>query len=84
MISQNNNILHKWGRGCREIFVLVMVAKWVKAPAVWCAASPGHVLGVVRLNPTGSMAGLLPLQSQQLIVLLINCILVRSNKNINI
>ncbi len=52
--------------------VIVMVAEWVKAPAVWCDPWPGQCTGVVGSYPTGGMAGL-----RTLVKPLINCTIIQ-------
>ncbi len=60
----------------------VMVAEWIKTPAVWCDPWPGHVPGLWVRIPLESMAGLHTFV-KPLIVLLINFIVIRINKNIH-
>ncbi len=60
------------GRGSKmglKTNVLVMMAEWVKEPAVWFDPLPGYLLGFVGSNPTGGMADL-----RTLVKLLNNCI----------
>ncbi len=45
----------------RPTYVLAMVAKWIKVPAVWCDPWPGHVLGLWVRIPLGVWLVCVPL-----------------------
>ncbi len=61
------HVIHMWNiylhRTCVYwgLQVLIMVAEWVKAPAVWCDPWPGHVLGWCVRIPLGAWLVCLPL-----------------------